>query len=110
MISARYKLNISLAPKDFKPFYKGKILLVKTRENGLKHSRIGVLVSRKNSTSAVGRNWLKRTVYGFFQDNRRFLDEKNPPTDFLAMFLTSYSEIKDNKEILIQELNNVISI
>jgi len=110
MISARHKLNISLASKDFKPLYRGRFLLVKAKENELPYSRVGVMVSRKNSLLAVRRNWLKRTVYGFFEGNKPFLDDKEPHLDYLIIFLTSYSEIKDYKKTLIQELNNVISI
>jgi ribonuclease P protein component len=110
MISARYKLNISLASKDFKTFYRGKSLLLKARANDLPHSRIGVLVSKKNSPLAVKRNEMKRLIYRFFEENKIFLQNFNPPSDFLAIILTTASEIKDNKEILIKELKNVISI
>lgn len=109
MINAGYKLNISLA-KDLKPFYKGRFLLIKRKENGLINSRIGVLVSKKNSKTAVQRIWIKRTIMGFFLKNRDFLDRFNPPSDFLALVLTTASDIKDNKEAFIKELKDVISI
>jgi len=110
MISARYKLNVSLASKDFRAFYRGRFFAIKKKENGLSNSRVGVIVSRKNSPLAVRRNEIERLVYRFFEENKPFLDVFSPPSDFLVIILTSYSEIKDNKEILIKELNNVISI
>lgn len=110
MIMPGYKLNISLAPKDFKPFYKGNFFSVKRRTNGLSHSRIGVIVSKKNSKTATGRNMIKRLVMNFFRENKNFLDKFNPPTDFLIVTLTTASDIKDNKEAFIQELKNVISL
>ena len=110
MISARYKLNVSLASKDFRAFYRSRFFAVKIKENGLPNSRVGVVVSRKNSPLAVKRNETEREIYRFFEKKRLFLDNFSPPSDFLVIILTSCSEIKDNKEILIKELNNVISI
>jgi len=110
MISAKYKLNVSLAFKDFKTFHRGKFLLVKAKENGLKRSRVGVVVSRKNSRLAVQRNWVERLIYRFFETNKRFLERFNPSSDFLVIILTTVSEIKDNEETLNNELNDVISI
>jgi len=110
MISARYKLNISLALRDFKAFYKGKFFSVKRKENGLKVSRVGVVISKKFSRSAVKRNKIRRSIFRFFQENKTFLLRFNPPSDFLVIVLTTTSEIEDNKEILTKELKNVISI
>jgi ribonuclease P protein component len=110
MISARHKLNISLATKDFKVFYGGDSLLVKQKTNNRSYSRIGVVVSRKNSSLAVGRNEIKRLVYRFFEENKSFLEKFSPPSDFIVIILTTAPHINDNKESLIKELKNVISI
>ena len=110
MISARYKLNISLANKDFKVFHRGKLLLIKAKANNLSHSRVGVTVSKKNSPLATERNGIKRLIYRFFEENKPFLEEFCPPSDFIVIILTTATYINDNKEILINELKNVISI
>ena len=110
MINARYKLNIALASKDFKPYYKGGFFSVKSKKNSLSNSRVGVIVSKKNSKTAVGRNMIKRLVMNFFKENKDFLDNMEPSLDFLIIILTTASDIKDNKEAFTQELNNVISI
>jgi ribonuclease P protein component len=110
MINAGYKFNISLAFRDFKPFYRGRFLLIKRKDNNLTNSRIGVLLSKKNSKKAVQRVWIKRTIFSFFKENKTFLDKYDPKSDFLIFILTTASDIKDNKEAFIKELKDVISI
>ncbi len=110
MISAKYKFNVSSAVKGGNIFYKGKFLLIKIKNNNLQHSRVGVSTSLKTSRYATKRNKLKRIIYCFFQENKGFLDNFNPPSDFLIIILAINLKIEDNKETFLQELKNVIFV
>lgn len=110
MINARYKFNISLASNDFSTFYRGKFLLIKYKSNNLLYSRIGVLVSRKNSPLSNKRNQIKRLVYNFFKINNFFLNNYNPPADFLVIITMVISSSTYNKNEFMQELSNALSI
>lgn len=108
MINARYKFNIALAD-NFSTFYRGKFLLIKYKKNNLLHSRISVLVSRRNSPLSNKRNKIKRLVYNLFRVNKCFLNKYCPPTDFLIIITTNMS-YNYNQNEFIQELKNALSI
>ncbi len=110
MISSRYKFKITPALKDFKVFYRDNLFFIKIKENNLLNSRVGVIVSQKNTRLATGRNAIKRLVYRFFQANAVFLDSFIPPSDFLVIILTDSFNLIEKKRALIQKLNNAISI
>jgi len=82
MIESGYKLKITPALKDFKTFYKNNLFFIKIKDNNLLNSRVGVIVSQKNIRLATKRNIIKRIIYHFFQENKAFLKNFNPPSDF----------------------------
>lgn len=111
MIHAKYKLKItSVVLKDAKIFHRGKFLLTKIKQNNRLYSRVGVVLSRKTSSSAVVRNNIKRVIYRFFQENKVFLDNFNPPSDFLIIILAINLKLRDNKEDILRELKDAILI
>ncbi|MDD4930785.1 MAG: ribonuclease P protein component [Candidatus Colwellbacteria bacterium] len=110
MIKARYRLNVSLADRGLKPCFRGSFFAIKRRDNGLSHSRIGVVLSKRYSKKATARNKLKREIFNFFASNKDFLEDKSRAYDILIVILTTEANIKDNKEAFTKELNNVISI
>lgn len=110
MISSGYKLKIIPSLRDFKVFYRDNFLFIKTKENGLLNSRVGVIVSQKNSRLATRRNAIKRLIYRFFQENRAFLDNFSPPSDFLVIVVVTAFNLKEHKDVLMQKLKNAISI
>jgi len=110
MISSGYKLKIMPSLRDFKVFYKDNFLFIKTKENGLLNSRVGVVVSQKNSRLATKRNAIKRLIYRFFQENRTFLDRFSPPSDFLVIIVVAAFNLKEHKDALMQNLKNAISV
>ncbi len=110
MITARYKFNVALALRGGSVFYKGRFVFIKYNNNNLLHSRVGVIISRKTLRLATARNEIKRIVYRFFQENKQFLDNFSPPSDFLIIILAINPKMRDNKEDFLQELKNVILI
>jgi len=110
MIDSGYKLKITPELKDFKIFHKNNLFFIKIRNNNLLNSRVGVVVSQKNTRLATKRNIIKRLIYCFFQENKVFLDNFSPPSDFLVIIMSTSFNIKEYKNILIQKLNNAISI
>jgi ribonuclease P protein component len=110
MISARYRLNVSFTDRGFKPFFRGSFFALKKRLNGLDHSRIGVVLSKKYSKKATARNRIKRDIFRFFQENRQFLEKYPEPSDIVFILLTTENQMKDNKEAFTKELTNVLSL
>lgn len=110
MISPRYRLNVSLADRGFKSFFRGSFFALKIKPNSLDHSRIGVVLGKKYSKKAVSRNRLKRDIFRFFSENKAFLESYPQPSDIILIVLTTEANIKDNKESFTQELTNVLSL
>jgi len=110
MIESGYKFKITPTLKDFKIFHKNNLFFIKIKENNLLNSRVGVIVSQKNTRLATKRNLIKRLIYRFFQENKAFLNNFSPPSDFLVIIMSASFNIKEYKNILIQKLNNAISI
>ncbi len=110
MLRRRYKLNISLAPKNLNRFYKGRLITAKSVQNSLLFSRIGVSISKRYSLKAVERNRIRRVIQAFFTENEAFLTEKQPYRDILISVLTPEDKKQDNEQSILSELKNVISI
>ena len=110
MINPRYRLNVSFTDRGFKPFFRGSFFALKRKLNGLDHSRIGVVLSKKYSRKATSRNRIKRDIFRFFQENRQFLDKHPDSSDIVLILLTTENQIKDNKEAFTKELKNVLSL
>lgn len=110
MLRRRYKLNISIAPKNLNRFYKGRLITAKSVPNSLLFSRIGVSVSKRYSLRATERNRIRRVIEAFFAQNEPFLTENRPFRDILISVLTADGKKQDNEQSVLSELKNVISI
>ncbi len=69
----------------------GGFLFLKMKQNEKQQLKVGVSVSKKISKSAVKRNFLRRSVYGFISQNK---DKIKPATLFFI-----FNKIGNKKEI-----------
>lgn len=75
MIAKKYRLSERELRKVFrekKPFF-SYMMIANVRKNQFPHSRVGILLSGKNTPGSVNRNAFRRIFY----DNSREILEKN---------------------------------
>ena len=108
MIERKHRLKLGhIKIKDFNRVFRGELLEIKKRPNGLNHARFGVLVSRRAFSKATERNLLRRRVFGFLNQHRDVWRGR-PGFDWLVVFLTSAKGIFNNRKVLYRELNYVL--
>jgi ribonuclease P protein component len=73
-----------------KKFFRNKYCIVKRKENELKYSRLGVIISSKVSKKAVVRNKIKRKIKNCF---KTFLAKnQNKNFDFVIIVFFGFNE------------------
>jgi ribonuclease P protein component len=69
-------------------------MIGKAAPNDLAYNRVGVIVSKKVSRSAVVRNHIKRRIVDFFRTETAFLNkDKGPGIDLLVIVNPSMIEV-----------------
>jgi len=68
MLSKKLRTPIQLFPRQAKPIFSDNYIVIKSHPNNINRNRLGVLVGRHVSKSAVYRNKLKRTVISSFEN------------------------------------------
>ncbi|MBI3273828.1 MAG: ribonuclease P protein component [Candidatus Colwellbacteria bacterium] len=85
MLSKKYRLPINLFPRDAGTAFQDRYITIKTVPNGLHSNRLGVLVGKHVSKSAVQRNKLRRTFFDSFRLSSGFSEKRSNPQDLLIV-------------------------
>lgn len=110
MLAKKHRFNV-LSNRGFSVFFRGKNLLIKTRPNDLTFSRFGVFLTKKNIPLSSQRVAFKRLVFNFLDKNKALLSlQTNQNQDFLIINLAKMEKIKDNKQIVQQELKKAFNV
>jgi RNase P protein component len=110
MLAKKYRFNV-LSNRGFSVFFRGKSLLVKARPNDLTFPRFGVFLTKKNISLSSQRVAFKRLVFDFLDEDKALLaSQPNQNRDFLIINLAKIEKIKDNKQIIQQELKKAFNV
>jgi ribonuclease P protein component len=104
MLAKKYKLPVDSAINKKGALTHGQYFLLKKLPSSLKFSRLAVAIGKKNISSVVSRNKIKRVVFSFFQKNKLY--ESLPPVDYLLIAKPSIKRDIEKHDI-INELNNI---
>jgi ribonuclease P protein component len=97
MIPKRSRAPIEHFPRSARVVFRNTYTIGKTAPNGLTYNRVGVVVSKKVSRSAVARNYIKRRILDFFRSETSFLKEDGEPgIDLLVIVNPSMIEVSTN--------------
>ena len=101
MLRKKYRLQVQFFFKKNHQTKKSAFFAIKVFETTNNYSRLGIIIGKKISQSAVLRNKVKRIIFSFFQENQKSLPQK----DFLLIpnskitHLTKYKIIDDLKKV-----------
>jgi ribonuclease P protein component len=111
MLKKKFRLNLGReGSRGFRIIFRGLRFIIKARDNNLPYSRVGVILNKKISLSAVKRNWLKRQVFDFFSPDPPGLAFWKPGKDIIVLFLPLAKDLINDPARLKQELENGLSI
>jgi|SRR3989338_5610327 len=100
MLPKKLRVPVQSFPRNAKPVFSDSCVAIKSHTNNLTHDRLGVIISRQVSSSAVQRNKLRRKVFNFLGKQIR-LNRAKEGRDLLIILKTpiiklTSEEMKDS--------------
>jgi len=106
MLAKKNRTPVQRFPRKAETIYRGALFAVKKSKNNLSHSRIGVIVPKGASKSAVKRNGIKREIYDAFLKEEGVV--RMPGRDYLVI-INSSAKLDDGvREAIREDLDKLI--
>jgi ribonuclease P protein component len=106
MIAKRFKTPIAAFSRNARVGFQNDYFVVKFVKNHIAHNRVGVVISKKYSKSAVVRNRAKRRIFDFFRIDTDFLKKECKNQGFDLLIIVNPSMINLDSITLRAELKN----
>ncbi len=106
MFKKSYRLDTSQFKEvfNFGKTIKSALFLVKSKENGIRHSRFAVVVSKKVAKKAHDRNYLKRRTYNAIKE----IYKDFPVADYIFILNSGVKDIQYSN--LIKNIKETFSL